>query len=155
MAKSEKAGTENTPGPGEVKTDEGKKFADELAAEDAEAGALSIPRPDGAIILSLTTEEGKRVTEIPAGTKKLVLRSEMKGTESAPLKIIFNGSDETAGELKKIGEIRVNLDKNKTTEKTVINPAGGKFEPGSYRLDVFLKEEKIGELSFKVSPAAK
>lgn len=142
------------PAAGQVTAEEGKQFADELAAEDAEAGALSIPRADGALIVSLRSDEGKNITEIPEGTKKIFLHSELKGTESTTLKVIYNGPGAGPDGMTKLGESSVHLAKNKPTEDAQINPSGGGFAPGKYKVEVFLQDEKVGAIPFQVTPAA-
>jgi hypothetical protein len=145
------------PGPGKVKAAEAKEFADELAGEEgkgAESGTISIPRSEGALIVSLRTEDGKNVTEIPEGTKKIFLHSELKGTESASLKVVYNGPGAGPDEMKKLGESRIHLAQDKPTEETQVNPAGGSFAPGNYQVDLFLKDEKVGAIPFKVTPVA-
>lgn len=144
---------ESAPAPGKVTTEEGKKFADELAAEETVAGSVSIPRSDGAMILSLQTEDDKPVKELPEGAKRIRLHSELKGNESTTLKVVYNGPGDDG--FRKLGESRVYLAKSKPVENTWINPAGGHFATGKYRVDIFLEEKKVGELSFEVSGAEK
>ncbi len=144
------------PGPGKVKAEEAKEFADELAAGDEEEAKpvdqASITRPDGTITISLRTAEGKQTSEIQAGAKKFILHGEMKGNKPTSVRVILNQAGPN-GENRKWGEARIYLSKNQPTEDTTIIVNSGSLKPGNYRADLLIKDEQVATLPFKVVPA--
>ncbi len=148
------------PGPGKVKAEEAKEFADELAGDNEEKdqggtpGVVSIPCPDGTVTVSLRTADGKPGDAIPAGTKKLLLHGELNGDEPTSVRVIYSRLGPKEGETVKWGESRLYLSKNNKTADTWIIINSGTLNPGNYCADFLIKDQKVATLPFKVVPSA-